>query len=269
MGAATYPSVSNSATPCCDPWGMVGMAAFIQSGAVMVGAWTTSTAAMVNLWMLEQQTWSIGFSNWKADINKKTGLQKQFSEATISVEQVIDQGLIASEALSQFQPAPMQDQTVTAGLLMGEIGDVTKKRIAADAAHWLEQSTTTTAGGEHPFIKRHKKYCDQQGVDAGLCDELAPAGLQNADINIKTILMPSDGDSLTLSDEEREAGLLFVENITIATPHVLPTTKKNTENYTARLSSDQAALSAAAMSFHAALAHRTRRHGDTSHDEQN
>lgn len=87
--------------------------------------------------------------------------------------------------------------------------------------------------------------------------------MQNADLMFNTIVSPGEGQYETLSDEERNAANAFVRQVINPVATARQPARSSTpadRALEARLLADQAALSVAAHSFNAAIAHRTRRH---------
>lgn len=244
---------------CCDPWGWVGYAAFMSAGSAVVTAITASATTVVNGLIMVQQSWSQGFQGWMGEQTTASAQRVQIKEARVTTDATRSMDLIVANAQVQHAPTPMQDQTVTNALVVSESTRAAAKNTASLAKQWGDQfigkrQDETTA---YAIVLRHSSYCDAAAVAAG-CKKLAPAALQNADIDIKTIFQPGDGLNPTLSDEERDAAVALIKNIT--NPIAATTPATSSDMYDAILMSDKAALSASALSLQSILAHRTRRH---------
>jgi hypothetical protein len=156
-----------------------------------------------------------------------------------------------------------QNLTVANAMILSEQRDVVRQKVAAADQAFVAEVYSTRAQDSSTVITRHQRYCSNSDKDRGRCDSIASSTMQNADLTVNTIFTPGDGQYATLSDEERDAANAFVRNVVNPIPlQRLPAASVKSEQAKAAdadMLVDQAALSVAAHSFNAAIAHRTRR----------
>jgi len=70
-----------TAAICCDPWGFVGYAAFVQAGTGVVSSITASVTSLVNVIELQlSPSWSNGFAKQMGEMQKQTAATKIFKQ---------------------------------------------------------------------------------------------------------------------------------------------------------------------------------------------
>lgn len=258
IGLAPY--MRANAYQCCDPWGAVGFAAFVQAGAAMVGG-VEAAAVEISQYLEVSLSQSInnGFSRWADELNKGAAQQRLIAQGRVQSDaQLYLEGkrVAAAEA---FQEASMLDEAVTNGLMLSEQQMRNRDQRRAEGLA-LSEYLRPSAGAVETAQARHGAYCDERGVAIGLCPGLAPSTLQNADISVGTILNPGDGQYDSLSDEELAAGRAFVRNV--IAPNQFPALKSDApqaQAHEAMLLADQAALSLAANSLNTVMLNRVRK----------
>lgn len=257
LSFVTYSAYSR---PCCERWGWTGYGAFIKAGAVMISSIKVAVTKIVLGAKTIQESWSQGFSGMTQGKTAAVSQQQQMEQGALTVKSTRNMEEYVAEQRVQHMPTPMQDTTIANALVVSESSKIAQQNITKLATDWHQSFKGKTAMDTsfHAVIKRHANYCDAAAVAAG-CEKLAPAALQNADLDIKTILQPGDGQNPTLSDDERDAGVAWIMNVTNPIAATTPPIGGNM-TLDAVLLSDEAALSAAALSLQSILAHRTRRH---------
>lgn len=249
------------ARPCCEPWGWTGYAAFVSAGAVEVAAVTAAATTTATSLYLVQKSWADGFNSVNQSKMQDTEQRQLLEQGRLTVQASREADLRIAEAQTQYADTPMQDQTITNALVMSGSAKVAQTNVTKLAKSWSDSFIAKDAmeGSYHSIVRSHEGYCDAAAVAAG-CAKLAPAALQNADLDVRTILLPGDGQNPTLSDEERDAAVIFIKNVTNPIAATTPPFGTTDHAMDALLMSDEAALSAAALSLQSILAHRTRRH---------
>ncbi len=259
------PAYNARAWTCCDPWGWVGYAAFIQAGSAMVVSITTAVSTLVNVIELQiEPSWGNGFGKQMAELQKQTASQKVFRQGAVAVQSQFYMQERAGEAAERAVMPAQQSLTVTNALLMAEQGSIVRQKIAKADMEFVAGIYSAKSLNPVEVAERHKIYCSAFDQARGRCDTVAAPTMQNADLTVNTVLNPGDGQYETLADEERDAAVAFVRNVVSPVAEArLSAQQYNSEQakaLDAALLSDQAALSVAAHSFNAMIAHRTRRH---------
>lgn len=245
-----------SARPCCEHWGWTGKGAFLKAGAEEVAAVTRSATQLVASVQQQLTTLQSGFAGQISQIGVQTSQQKALAQGSIVANNAMQMTALSATASDDHQPTPLQDQTVTSALLMGEMKPILKEKIIKNNKNWLSDFYQVTPVGNSAILDRHEPYCSTEQAASGACKKAASALLQNADVSINTLLEPGGGQDETMSDEEVAASLAFIKNVVHPIPEI-PNKALKQANYQL---SDQAILALSANSFHAILAHRTRRH---------
>lgn len=245
-----------SARPCCEHWGWTGKGAFLKAGAEEVAAVTRSATQLVASVQQQLTTLQSGFAGQIGQIGVQTSQQKALAQGSIVANNSMQMTSLSATAADDHQPTPLQDQTVTSALLMGEMKPILKEKIIKNNKNWLSDFYQVTPVGNSAILDRHEPYCSTDQAASGACKKAASALLQNADVSINTLLEPGGGQDETMSDEEVAASLAFIKNVVHPVPEI-PNKSLRQSNYQL---SDQAVLALSANSFHAILAHRTRRH---------
>ena len=241
---------------CCDPWGARGRAAFIRAGASEVRAVTQSTMTLGTLLQQLILTSQQGFLSHDQNILQQSASQKVFAEGQIASDSALVLTREAATAKAEMAPVPSQDQTIASAMLLKDMKSTVSTIIKKNNSSWLSDFYQVTPKGITTIVKRHEPYCSADQAAAGACAKAASALLQNADLTVNTLLEPGGGQDETISDEEAAAALAFIKTVTQPIPEA-PITD---DRLVVTQYSDQAVLSLAANSFHAILAHRTRRH---------
>ncbi len=259
------PVYKASAFYCCDPWGYVGYSAFVQAGASVVQSITSSVSRIVGVLASGKidQTWSNGMGALYAEKTKQTAEEKAFNEGSMAVSSQLYLQSRAGEAAENFVPAPLQAQTVTNAVMLSEQDSIVRSKVAANDGSFASYFYSNQPVSAETVLQRHKPYCSDADVDLGRCDKAADSTLQNADINLNSLLNPGDGQYETLSDDEKNAALAFVKNVVLPMPvyrSAILGTGEAGKAFDAQMMADQAALSVAAHSFDSLIANRTRRH---------
>lgn len=257
------PTAKAWAWVCCDPWGAVGMAAFVTAGQSVVTSVTTSTTTLVMRLQTIYTTLDSNFARATGEQAKQGASQKLFRQGTVAAGAQFYTASRAAEAAENAVPPSGLAVTVTNSLLLSEQRNVVRQKIAAADAAFASSLYASKATDASIVMARHKPYCSGADVSAGRCDSAASPTMQNADLTINTILTPGEGQYETLSDEERDAAVAFVQQVVNPIPAVRAAQKNMTPQekaLDARMLADQAALSLAAHSLNAAIAHRTRKH---------
>jgi len=248
---------------CCDPWGAVGLAAFVTAGQAVVSSVTTSTTSLVLKAQKLYQTLDSGFSKVTGEQSKQTAAQKTYKQGAIAASsQLYTQSRAGEAAENAVLPSGLA-VTVTNAALLSEQNNVVRQKITKANADFAATVYSTKAVDETIVTDRHKPYCSAGDVNVGRCETAASPTMQNADISYNTIVGPGEGQYETLSDEERDAAVAFVQQVVNPVPGVRGQLKNKSvqEKYVdSLLLTDQAAMSLSANSFNAAIAHRTRRH---------
>lgn len=258
----SMPYLKVGAYTCCDPWGQVGFMAFVQAGTTVVTSITTAVTS-VSTYLMTSITPTVnnGFTRWADERNKTVVQKKLIEEGKIQASTQLYMEGKRAEATEQFMEAAMHDETVTNGLILTEQKDRDRTmRVSEGLA--LSDDLRPTRGAPDSILSRHSGFCGQRAFEAGLCAELAPSTLQNADINVNTILNPGDGQYDTLSDAEMEAGRAFVRNILSPTqPRDVAGDTAQAQQWTGIGLADQAALSLAGNSLNSVMMARVRKGG--------
>ncbi|MDH0342165.1 hypothetical protein [Chromobacterium haemolyticum] len=250
---------------CCDPWGWVGYAAFVQAGTMVVSSITSAATSIVEV--IEGRlsiTLNNGFGKYGAELSKQSAHQKVFKQGAVAVGgQLYMQERSAEAAVNAVTPA-QQALTVTNAMMLSEQSTVVRQKVSVADRDFMANFYATNPVDSSVIIARHKPYCSAVDVDMGRCEPLASPTMQNADLNVNTILNPGEGQYETLADEERDAAKAFVLNVVNPLPEVRLSASQNqspqAKTVDALLLADQAALSVAAHSFNSQIALRTRRH---------
>lgn len=258
------PVYKAQAGKCCDPWGGVGFAAFVQAGTVVVTSLTAATASIVAV--IEAQielTLGNGFGKYFAELSKQSATHKVFKQGSLTVGSQLYMQERSGEAAENAITPAQQSLTITNAMMLSEQSSIVRQKVSKADMDFMSNFYSTKAVDPSVVIERHKPYCSALDQELGRCDTLASPTMQNADININTILNPGEGQYETLADEERDAAQAFVRNIVNPIPEVRLSSPQNNSTQAktvdALLLADQAALSVAAHSFNAQIAHRTRR----------
>jgi len=259
------PMYKAAAQMCCDPWGGVGYAAFVQAGTVVVTSITTSVTTLVNVIELQlSPSWSNGFAKQMGEMQKQTAANKIYKQGELAVQSQLHMQETAAEAAERAVTPAQQNVTLSSALMLSEQRNVVREKVAAADQAFAAEVYSATVKDSGTVIARHEPYCSSSDKARGRCEALASSTMQNADLTVNTIFAPGDGQYETLTDEERNAANAFVRNVVNPVPlQHLPAALAKSEQakaVDAELLADQAALSVAAHSFNAAIAHRTRRH---------
>lgn len=267
VALVALPVYKANAFYCCDPWGAVGYAAFVQAGESVITSVTESATNIINSIAGDGKiftTWNNGMGKWYTEIEKQTAAQKVFSEGDITVNSQFYLQERASEAAEHAVTPAQQSQTIINAMLLAEQSSIVRQKISKNDMDFMADFYAIKATDPTIVIERHKPYCSATDQKRGRCDTIAPSTMQNADIDINTIFNPGDGQYETLSDEERDAALAFVRNVVHPVPEVRLSAQQNgsaqAKEVDSNLLADQAALSVAADSFNSLIANRTRRH---------
>lgn len=258
------PMYQARAWTCCDPWGWVGYAAFLQAGTAMVTAVTGAATAVVAAGQLLYTSFDNDFGKLYAEKSKQTAVQRTFKQGSTAVDSQFYMQERAGEAAERAVVPAQQAVTITSAALLSEQSGIVRQKIAKMDGDFSKNFYKLKPVDQSVVIERHKPYCSGTDLDLGRCDTLASPTMQNADLSVTTFLNPGEGQYETLSDEERDAALAFVANAVNPIPATrlseLQGKSEQAKAVDAALLADQAALSVAAHSFNAAIAHRTRRH---------
>lgn len=245
---------------CCDPWGAVGQAAFVQAGTGVVSAVETLATTVSNY--LDQtitQTINNGFARWADELNKGSANSRLVVQGGIQAQAQLSIQGKKVEAEQSFAEASMLDQTVTNGLMINEQHMRNREQRQSEGLALSEAMRPTTGAMTGP-ASRHAEFCGPRAMAVGLCAILAPTSLQDADTTVNTILNPGDGQYETLSDEEVRAGRAFIQNIVKPLDTRAMTTQTPQGKHLDSLQlADQAALSLAANSLSARMLNRVRK----------
>ncbi len=250
---------------CCDPWGWVGHAAFIQAGKQIVSSITSATDQISAL--LEKALYrslEMGFGKLYQELTKHSALQRTFQQGLIaSRAQLYMQQHIQQAAQRAILPSELS-QSVTDAALLAEQDAVMLQQVGRNDANFSQSFYLAKPFDPATMIEQHRTYCSNDERALGRCDALMPTALQNADLTVNTILNPGTGEYQTLSEDEYRAALTFIRNVVHPSTEATFTTaqSKSTQAQDNALMqlADQAALSFAAHSLHALIAQRTRRH---------
>lgn len=249
---------------CCDPWGWVGYAAFVQAGTMVVSSITSAASSIVEV--IEgriSRTLDSGFGKYEAELSRQTAVHKVFKQGEVAVGSQLYMQERAGEAAEKAVTPAQQSLTITNAMMLSEQSSIVRQKISQADADFMANFYSTKAVDPSIVIDRHKPYCSAQDQELGRCDSLASPTMQNADLNVNTLLNPGGGQYETLADEERDAAQAFVRNVVNPIPEVRLSSQQNqsaqAKTVDALLLADQAALSVAAHSFNSQIAHRTRR----------
>lgn len=250
---------------CCDPWGFVGFAAFVQAGTGVVSTLTSSTMKIVN--EVEAQlrpTIANGFGQAYLELSKQTAHRRVFMEGRMSVDSAAAIQRDSAYAAINAVPAAQQSLTVASAALAAEQAAVVRSKTQAADLAFSQNFQAAARSSQAGVLARHARYCSAVDIDRMKCDGLAASSLQNADLSIGTIQNPGEGQHETLADQERDAARTFVDNVVLPWPYA-PTPAGDTgtaqaQAYEALLLADQAAISLAAHSLNSQIEYRSRRH---------
>jgi len=249
---------------CCDPWGQVGATAFINAGKVVVGTLTEAVSTLSGyLQMSFSMTISNGFARWAEELNKRSVKQSIGSEGTAQVSSQLYMEGKRAEAAEKFGAAIALDQSVTNGLMLEEQA-ARERTMRLEEGRRLSNDLRPVADIRESVATRHAEFCGPRGFEAGVCKELAPTPLQNADVQVTTLLTPGGGQYETLSDAEVRAGRAFIRNVLKPTPVLdLPVEGASplASAYHSELLADEAALSLAGHSLNSIMMSRVRKNG--------
>lgn len=258
------PMYQARAWTCCDPWGWVGQAAFIQAGAAVVTAITAAAGAVVAASQLVYLSFDNGFAKLNAELAKQTAMRRTFRQGTVGVDSQLYMQERSGEAAERAVVPAQQSVTITNAALLSEQSGIVRQKIAKMDGDFSKSFYALKPVDQSVVIERHRPYCSGADLDLGRCDTPASPTMQNADLSVTTFLNPGDGQYETLSDEERDAAIAFVANAVNPIPATrlseLQGKSEQAKAVEAAMLADQAALAVAAHSFNAAIAHRTRRH---------
>lgn len=258
------PVYKAQAYTCCDPWGWVGYAAFVQAGTMMVSSITAAATSIVGV-IEGRISWTLnnGFGKYDAELSKQSAVHKVFKQGAVAVGSQLYMQERAGEAAENAITPAQQSLTITNAMMLSEQSSIVRQKVSKADMDFMSNFYSTKAVDPSVVIERHKPYCSALDQELGRCDTLASPTMQNADLNINTILNPGEGQYETLADEERDAAQAFVRNVVNPIPEVRLSSLQNqsiqAKTVDALLFADQAALSVAAHSFNAQIAHRTRR----------
>lgn len=245
---------------CCDPWGAVGYSAFVQAGSQVVRAISRS---MIELTLTIERkivkSWESGFGNYSSEVGKQTASQKTFAEGRVAVDAQMYMTERAAEASIDATPAAQQAISITSAMLMSEQSSITKQKLQALDLAYAADFFSIKSPNPALVLERHVKYCSGDDVEKERCSPAAFASMQNADLNVATILNPGEGQYETLSEEEVAAANVFVRNTTNPWPTMRLQGNEDVKVAESMMLADQAALSVSAHSLNAAIAHRMKR----------
>jgi len=259
------PATKANAFVCCDPWGFVGQSAFVQAGSSVITTITTSATQLVGY--IEGRlntTLTMGFDRTYGELSKQTASRRVFLQGRLAADNELYMQEATARAAERGVTPAQQSATVTNALLLGEQSQVVRKKVSKLDADFQTYLTTPASGYNEALIERHRPYCSGADAARERCSPAAAPQLQDADLHINTVLNPGGGEYETYADDERKAAVAFVQNTIAPTPVVVasPQGAKSPQARAreAQLLADQAALSLAAHSLNASIAHRTRRH---------
>ncbi|KAG0186589.1 hypothetical protein DFQ28_007594 [Apophysomyces sp. BC1034] len=245
------PSYKAWAWTCCDPWGWVGYAAFVQAGTAVVSAITAATGSIVGVGQLLYVSLDSGFAKLYAELGKQSAMQRTFKQGSVAVESQLYMQERVGEAAERAVVPAQQAVTVTSAALLSEQSSIARQKITKSDLDFSNEFYSIKPVDPAVVVDRHKPYCSGVDQERGRCDVLASPTMQNADINVNTITNPGEGQYETLSDEERDAALAFVRNVVNPIPETRLTAQQNTsaqaKTVDAALLADQAALSTSTM----------------------
>ena len=250
---------------CCDPWGFVGRAAFIQAGTkMMLAVEKAATLLLLEISSHLYLTLENGFGRYTLETNRQTAYQRTFQQGQIAVNSALYMQERTGEAVENAVPAAQQSTTVTNSAMLGEQAGIVRQQISKADVDFMSSFYATKAVDASVVLNRHKPYCSDADVSMGRCSSAASDQMQNADLTINTIMNPGDSEYETMADEERAAAAAFVHNVVNPIPVVRLSSAQNqsqqAKEVDAELLADQAALSISAEVFNAEIALRTRRH---------
>lgn len=252
---------------CCDPWGEVGRQAFLAAGETVVGELTAAVTGLSNYLQFQfSETISNGFSRWAEELNKQSVNQSIGAEGEAQVSSQLYMEGKRAEAAEKFGAAIALDQSVTNGLMLEEQA-IRERTMRLEEGRVLSNDLRPAPDARDTVATRHVEFCGPRSFEAGLCKELAPTPLQNADVQVTTLLTPGGGQYETLSDAEVRAGRVFIRNILEPTPvQDAPggTDSPQAAAYQAQLLADQAALSLAGHALNSVMMSRVRKNGATT-----
>ncbi|HDR9132021.1 MULTISPECIES: hypothetical protein [Burkholderia cepacia complex] len=258
-----FTDIPRAIAECCDHWGAPVAAIFIQQGAAVVVAVTASVGTVVEQAVLLSDTFSKGVAQYGAETGRQSAEQRTIAQGTVAAHTQLYMQERAGEAMERGDlPAVASETVANTALIADQAPSLSAKVTSYDAAfmdaYFAPGNTTPMA-----VINRHVPYCSSDDVALGRCSQAASQQLQNADVNVNTLLNPGSGQYDTYSDEERDAALAFVQNVVHpVAEHRLAGNPDATDQgrvLDSQVLSDQATLSLAAHSFDSLIANRTRR----------
>ncbi|MFM0265559.1 hypothetical protein [Paraburkholderia sediminicola] len=261
--ALMFTDIPRAVAYCCEYWGAPVAAIFMQEGAAEVAAITSGLGSTVEQIQNLSNSFSKGVGQYGAEIGRQSAEQRTFAQGSVAAQTQIYMQERAGEAAERGDlPAGASETVANTALIADQAPSLNAKLTANDAAfmasYFTSSNTTVQA-----VINRHAPYCSTDDVNLGRCSAAASSSLQNADINVNTLLNPGGGQYDTYSDEERDAALAFVQNtVHPVAEHRMAGNVDSTQQgrlLDSQVLSDQAALSLAAHSLDALIANRTRR----------
>lgn len=261
--ALVFSDIPRAVAYCCDHWGAPVAAIFIQQGVAAVSAVTAGVGAVVEQAAMLSNTFSKGVAQYGAEIGRQSAEQRTIAQGTVAAHTQLYMQERAGEATERGDlPAVASETVANTALIADQAPSLSAKVTSYDAAFmtaYFSPSNTTPMA----VINRHVPYCSSDDVTLGRCSQAASPQLQNADVNVNTLLNPGGGQYDTYSDQERDAALAFVQNVVHpVAEHRLagnPDATDQGRTLDSQVLSDQAALSLAAHSFDSLIANRTRR----------
>lgn len=228
-----------------------------------VGESVSATIALVEGRILV--AWGAGMSLWAEEILRSSGGRRVIHEGVIAVDaQLAAQERAGDAATNAVLPAEMFTTYTNAALLHEQFAVQRAKTTANVNSIMAGARLASIEDPASVVIGRHKPYCTPVDVERGFCDSPATDGMQNADLIAGMAFDPGEGQYETYADAEREAAIAFARNIITPLPNApLPRPLAGSPQaklYEAQALADEAALSVAAHSLAAKIAHRTRRH---------
>ncbi len=250
---------------CCDPWGWVGHAAFIQAGTQIVSSIASATnRVLTTLEKTLYHSLETGFGKLYRELTKQSAQQRAFKQGAIALRTRLYMQQRAHQAAQRAVLPAEQSLSVTNAALLAEQDTVIRKQIAHSNSAFAQSFYSAKPVDPAIMVEQHRFYCSSDEQTRQRCSLQPSLALQNADLSLNTILNPGAGQYQTLSENEYKAALAFVRNavhpLTEAPLARIQLKSAQAQANALEQLSDQAALSAAAHSFHALIAQHTRRH---------
>lgn len=250
----------------CEIWSPDMISALNRAAEKNISSVGDGVATIVQMIELRiMPTWVSGAGRWMEELTRAVAARRTLSEGGLAVDADLALQQAAGDAAADsVLPAEMMT-TFTNSALLREQMAVERGKVASNTTSIL--STARPAALEDPaavVIRRHQPYCTPLDVERGFCTQPATDGMRNADLIAGIAFDPGEGQYDTYADAERDAALAFARNVVSPISGApLPRALEGSPQaklHEAMALADDAALSLAAHSFAALIAHRTRRH---------